>query len=172
MKILRNIRNISSDVRLVERKVGWGAATLRVTRQPGCWNNNNAATAAVMCWDKLIILSDIFIASFIRRSASCGCVHVCMCGESVRLYQVQSCRHLSCLISFAFKSCHRERRSWWWWSGSDFISLIWRTKIKCAAHKLLKVTYFSKSKFGREAWVCFQPLRWFVMWWWGRWEMQ
>lgn len=32
-----------------------------------------------MCWDKLIILSDILIASFIRRSASCGCVHVCVC---------------------------------------------------------------------------------------------
>lgn len=164
MKILRNIRNISSGARLEERRVGRGAATLQVTRQPGSWNNNNAATAAVMCWDKLIILSDILIASFIRRSASCGCVHMCVSVEkdlgSIRCEAVSTSLVLSLLL---LRARHRERRTWWWQSDSDFISRIWRTKIKCAPHKLLKVTYFSKSKFGRKDWVCFQPLRWFVM---------
>lgn len=170
MKILRNIRNISSGARLEERRVGRGAATLRVTLQPGSWNNNNAATAAVMCWDKLIILSDILIASFIRRSASCGCVYVWR--KRWALSGAKLSAPFLVLSLLLLRVCHSERRSWWWQSGSDFISRIWRAKIKCATHKLLKLTYFSKSKFGREHWVCFQPLRWFVMWWWGRWEMQ
>lgn len=55
-----------------------------------------------MCWDKLIILSDILIASFIRRSASCGCVHVCVSVEkvlgSIGCEAVGTSLVLSCLL--------------------------------------------------------------------------
>lgn len=152
MKILRNIRNISSGTKQGERRVGRGGADSRVTRQPGCWNNNNAATAAVMCWDKLIILSDILIAGFIRRRSILWVwsLHA----QTLRLYQVQACQHLSCLIALAFKTLPGERGSGWCRGGLDSIALILRTKIKCVAPKLLKVLYSSKSKFPASQVIC------------------
>lgn len=55
-----------------------------------------------MCWDKLIILSDILIASFIRRSAACECVHMCVCVEkafrSIRCEAVGTSLVLSLLL--------------------------------------------------------------------------
>lgn len=58
MKILRNIRNISSGAELDVGRGGWGAEASPVSQQRERGNNNNSASAAVMCRDKLIILTD------------------------------------------------------------------------------------------------------------------